>query len=142
MITYILSIFFLFLASVCNSIMDKTSHHFSTSVFSSMGDWWDSVNSWKLKYIDGDSTKGRVKWWFGLNKPVQLTDAWHFFKMLMIIFIGTSIVLMSMNKPIGFNVFDNFWGVIIDFIGQLLLMGVVWNKTFTIFYHTVWSKKT
>ena len=91
-----LSLLFIVLASICNSIMDTSVHHYSTSIFKKLNPlWWDGETSWRNKYIDGDSTKGRVKWYFGLDKPVQLTDAFHFFKMWMIIFISLSIVLFD-----------------------------------------------
>jgi hypothetical protein len=122
--------------------MDKTSHHFGQSVFKDKGDWWDSVNSWKLKYVDGDSTKGRIKWYFGLDKPVQLTDAWHFFKMLMIVFICTSISLLILNPVLIVRLTDGWLDYVFNFVGQLVIMGIVWNNTFTLFYHTIWVKKT
>lgn len=127
-----LSLLFIIFASICNSIMDKSVHHYSTSIFRNMNPlWWNGEISWKNKYIDGDSTKGNVKWYFGLNKPVQLTDAFHFFKMWMIIFICLSIVC-----------FDCYF--IKNFISFLLfftIYGVLWNCTFSLFYNRILKGK-
>jgi hypothetical protein len=144
MILYLFSVFFLFLASVCNSIVDTVDHHQSTSIFSKLKNqlWWNSNQGWRNKYIDRDPKKGRVKWWFGLNKPVQLTDSWHFFKMWMIIFICTSIVLMVLSPALWITLTGGWVDYVANFLGQLVIMGVVWNKTFTLFYHTIWIKKT
>jgi tryptophan-rich sensory protein len=103
--------------------------------------WWNSSQGWRNKYINRDPKNGRVKWYFGLDKPVQLTDAWHHFKMWMIIFICVSITLVVMNPPIMLTLTDNWLDYVINFIGQLWIMGGVWNKTFTIFYHTLLIKK-
>jgi hypothetical protein len=116
---------FVALGATCNSIMDVTSHHFEQSIFK--GSWWDSVNSWRLKYVDGDHTKGRIKWYFGINKPVQLTDAWHFFKMLMIFFMCAAIATMSYVGPMSFT----WWPF------TFTIAGIVWNTTFSLFYDKI-----
>lgn len=44
-------------------------------------DYWDPDKSWVNKYVDGDSEKGRKKFFFGkLNVPVAFTDGWHLMK--------------------------------------------------------------
>lgn len=125
---YIISIIFFVLAAICNSIMDKTDHHFNKSIFKTFKNrkWWYTPNSWKNKYVDGDSTKGRVKILFNINKPVQITDAWHFFKTLMIIFICISIVTY---QPI-YNKF-------ID----IIIYGTIWNTNFSLMYNRILKKK-
>ena len=82
-----------------------------------------------------------IKWFFGLDKPVQLTDSWHFFKMWMIIFICTSISLMVINSPLMVVLVDNWFDYVINFCGQITIMGIVWNKTFSLFYDKIWIKK-
>ena len=143
MILYLFSVFFLFLASVCNSIVDTVDHHQSISVFSKLKNpmWWNSDQGWRNKYIDRDPKNGRVKWYFGLNKPVQLTDSWHFFKMWMIIFICTSISLLILNPVLIVRLTDGWLNCVFNFVGQLGIMGIVWNKTFTLFYHKIWLIK-
>lgn len=114
-----ISILFIFLASLCNSIMDKTSHHFHKSIFKNLNPvWWNAEISWKNKYILLDPKNGRRKLLF-FNYPVQLTDAWHFFKTLMIIFICLAII---------------FYQSIFNWYFDLLIFGTCWNLTFSLFY--------
>jgi hypothetical protein len=131
-----LSIILLLLASICNSIMDKSQFHYYRSVFKSLNlnqSWWDGNISWKNKYIDQDVKKGRRKILNShINYPVQLTDAFHFFKMLMIIFLCCSIIT--------FNPCDVFVNCEINFINFsiiLLFYGIVWNVTFSLFFNHI-----
>jgi hypothetical protein len=105
--------------------MDVTSHKFYRSIFSKIKNieirlWFNSTESWRLKYEWYDNQiVGRRKW-NGITIPVQITDAWHFFKMLMIVFICGAIVLYEpiVNTPIDF-----------------MLAGVVWNVVFSFHYN-------
>lgn len=90
--------------------------------------WWDGDISWKNKYVDGDTEKGRIKWFFGINKPVQLTDAFHFFKMLMIIFICFSIVCGV------FSSLEHEWYI---FLLLFISYGITWNVVFSRFYDKI-----
>lgn len=145
-----ISLGFLVLATICNAIMDKSKFHYHKSVFRDWHvdrvfrigakfykitldrHWWDGTVSWKNKYVDRDFNKGFIKWnifGFEINKPVQLTDAFHFFKMWMIIFIVLSIV--------------TFPGVSsgLVFISYFLLYGITWNLTFSTFFHKIFEKE-
>ena len=124
------------LAAMCNAIMDKVDHHYYRSVFSNMKNplWWNQVEGWKNKYVDRDPEKGRVKWLWGLiNKPVQLTDAWHFFKMWMVIFMCSAVVTASITAW-----YENpkWYSCII----LLITFGFVWNSTFNVFYNKLLEK--
>jgi hypothetical protein len=126
--------------------MDKTSHHFYQSVFNKMKNrvWWNPSESWRLKYVDGIKENGRVKWnvlGFTFNKPVQITDAWHFFKTLMIIFTATSISLLTLSPVLYIELNGTWIDYVCNFIGQLTILGILWNKTFSIFYDKIWVKK-
>lgn len=146
------SIVFLLLASVCNAIMDVCSYKFRKSILALDKDvkflfwtidkhswwrWWNGEYSWRNKYLNDDVSQGRLKikhiftklLLIGeLNYPVQLTDAWHLFKTLMIIFICSSISHpLSLTTPIT----NNF---ILDFFIYLTILGIVWNKTFSYLY--------
>lgn len=132
MIWLISSIIFIALASMCNAIMDTSNHHFSTSIFQNYDMlWWDGEISWKNKYVDGDPEKGRVKIMGNINMPVQLTDAFHFFKTWMIIFICSAVVcgLFSVQEPI-------WWHFPIFLLGY----GTVWNLVFSGFYDKILKK--
>jgi hypothetical protein len=128
----IVSVSFFMLASICNSIMDVTSHHFSLSIFKNLNPmWWNGEISWKNKYVNGDPTKGRKKLWGNINYPVQLTDCWHFFKMLMIIFLTVSVVTFDstiINHPYQYLLY-------------ICLYGFFWNTTFSLFYNKIFKLK-
>lgn len=127
---YIISFLCLSAAALCNAIMDKPSHHFYHSIFKTFKPrkWWDAKNGWRNKYVDGDSRKGRVKWnilGIKINKPVQVCDFWHFFKMLMVFFIVGAIMTFPSE-----SVDWEWWKWYLAFAGY----GVAWNGTFTLFY--------
>ena len=116
------------IAAICNAVMDVTQFHFEKSIFSSLNPkWWNGSISWKNKYIDGEWKNGRVKWLWGIiNKPVQLTDAFHFFKMLMVIFMCLGVIIP--HPPM---VIENS---ILSFLIVLLMFGGIWIMFFNIFY--------
>lgn len=125
-----ISLLFISFAAICNAIMDVCSFHWHDSVFNRFDrKWWDSSISWKNKYINSDVKQGRRKILDShLNYPVQFTDAWHFFKMLMLIFIALAII--TYEKPEDYL-------VVIDFI----LIGFIWNLTFSVYYKKILRKK-
>lgn len=126
-----ISLFLFLLAAICNAVMDTSNHHFSTSIFKNLNPlFWNGEISWKNKYINGDSRLGRRKWKYGINYPVQLTDAFHLFKMLMIIFLAMSVITFEKSFFVSeYNLFS--FGLI------LTLYGFVWNTTFSFFYNKV-----
>lgn len=146
-LNYILIIFFFSLASICNSIMDTLDHHQESSIFSKFKNkmWWNFHQGWRNKYIDRDPKNGRVKWnilGILINKPVQLTDAWHFFKMLMIIFAAISITLALTNANIIYLIdFKNDLNYILNCIIHMSILAFAWNPIFTLFYHKIWMIK-
>ncbi len=119
------SLLFFCLAAFCNAVMDTCVHHYSTSIFSKWDRmYWDAGISWRNKYNNFDEEQGRVKWlWF--NKPSFLTDAWHLFKSLMIVFIVLSIVTYS---PLTFG------NTLINGFVDLVIWGISWNIMFSFFY--------
>jgi hypothetical protein len=122
-----LSIIFLVIASICNALMDTITHHYSTSIFSKFNPkFWNGETSWRNKYIDGDPSKGRKKWFYGeLNVPVQVTDAWHLSKTIMIIAICSSIIVYD----------PGFW-----WWADLIIYGIAWNSTFSLFYNRIFKR--
>lgn len=127
-----ISFVFIILAAICNAIMDVVCQHHNTSIFQKykIGFWSDAyLESWKNKYIDGDPKRGRVKWYFGLNKPVQITDAFHFFKMLMIICICLSIITFTGCGYVWYYL-----------LLELVIYGTLWNISFSLFYDKILKK--
>jgi len=124
------------MASICNAVMDTSVQHYHSSIFTKLNPlWWNGETSWKNKYIDGDPNKGRIKWFLGIDKPVQLTDAFHFFKMWMIIFICLSIV--TFDKCLVFvNCEIHWYSILITFT----IYGLIWNSVFSLFYNKIFKR--
>jgi hypothetical protein len=113
--------------------MDTSVHHYSTSKFKKLNPYfWDGEISWRNKYVNGDPSQGRVKWFLGINKPVQITDAFHLFKMFMIIFICLSIITFDKCAVLVGCEFS-----LISFLMALGVYGVIWNTTFSLFYNKI-----
>lgn len=129
-----ISIILIALAAICNAVMDICSHHYYYSVFTRFNDkFWNSNTSWANKYVNGDPAYGRVKWLGGLmNKPVQLTDSWHLFKSLMIVFLISAIPFCPTNE-LGIENWMYYSAVIIA-------GGTTWNLTFNLFYNHLLRK--
>jgi hypothetical protein len=120
----VFSIIFICLAAISNAVMDNIKDHWYKSVFNSKRfnrQWWDPELGWQNKYkvIDIDG------YYIRNNIPVQVSDAWHLFKSLMIIFLCASIVTY---KPL-FGLWD------------ILIFGTVWNATFSLFYNWILISK-
>ncbi len=114
------------LAAISNAIMDVISFHFGTSVFSKLNaQFWNPELSWKNKYVNNDPLQGRRKLIFGINTLVQLSDSWHFFKASMLIFIIAAIA---------------FYTPVVKYY-DFLLIGTLYNITFSFFYNTILRKK-
>jgi len=109
--------------------MDTCNNHFTTSRFRNLNkSWWDGSVSWKNKYTYLNPLTRR-KTIFGLNYPVQLTDAFHFFKMFMILFVCISIITFR-----GYNLINGNW---INFLLLLFIYGFIWNTVFSLFYNKI-----
>lgn len=145
------SILLVGLASASNSVMDTVDHHQSKSIFSKMKNqkWWNIKDGWKNKYVDYDFDASmnlplrRIKWHiFGItfNKPVQITDSWHFFKMWMIIFMCAAIVIFPYTAYCICAGHGILWLILASTI-WLTVFGVIWNTTFSWTYHTLFILK-
>lgn len=122
------SFLFLILASFCNAVMDTCAHHYYKSVFSKHNPYfWNADISWVNKYINRDSSLGRKKIYKNINYPVQFTDSWHLFKMLMIIFITLSIVTFDCSVILNYKYY----------LLYICIYGCLWNCTFSLFYNKI-----
>jgi len=120
--TYIL----IFIAAFSNAIMDTLRHHFDKSVFKNLNQqFWNAAVSHTNKYKNGDSKLGR-KYPKCLSPLTDIfSDAWHIFKIIMIVAI---IIGFSITKQFQFS--------------DLLIHWAIWFATFEIFYsHILISKK-
>lgn len=118
----VISITLWILASICNSIMDRSTYTWHSSIFTKFKNPFFDKDGWKNKYINRDPINGRKKLIGNINYPVQLTDIFHFSKMLMVTFICFSII---------------FYIPIIDYKWDLLIYGLTWNLIFNIFYNYI-----
>jgi hypothetical protein len=75
--------------------MDISDHKPNLFVFKVNENWFYKRKSWKNKYINRDVAQGRKKLFGVLLYPVALTDAWHLFKSLMLLFIAVGTVLFA-----------------------------------------------
>jgi hypothetical protein len=129
-----ISIILIALAAICNAVMDICSHHYYYSVLTRFDSkFWNASTSWANKYVNGQPANGRVKWLGGImNKPVQLTDAWHLFKSLMIVFLISAIPFCPSNE---FGLPEWIYYLLVIGVG-----GTVWNLVFNLFYNRILRK--
>ena len=126
-----ISLLLVALAAICNAVMDVISFHYKQSIFTKFNpQWWNPAISWKNKYIDWDNDVRMEKViyignLFSIKYPTFLTDAWHFFKSLMIVLLGFAIVL---------------YNPVVNIYVDIILVGLAWNLTFNVFYNKIFKK--
>ncbi len=114
-------------AAICNAIMDKLAHHYNKSIFTELDPrFWNPNMSWLNKYVGRNPDKGHRKVWV-FKYPVALTDAWHLFKSLMLVFLMAAVVCYS---------YAGVWWAVSDF----LFLGGIWILTFNLFYNIILAK--
>jgi hypothetical protein len=114
-----MTIIFIILAAVCNSVMDVLSTRYYVSIFGNLKNrqFWDWNMSWRNKWQWGEKENGE-KFFLSSTMLSFLTDGWHLFKALMLLFISLAIVTY---KPI-FGYFD------------IILFSIIWGVVFEICY--------
>ena len=133
------------LAGFCNAIMDTVDHHFLQSVFSLIRGqkkrlWWNEYQGWRNKYINRNQALGLRKMrilGMYFNYPVQLTDAWHFFKTIMLVLCALGIsegILYYTLLPLVVW----YWYV----SGCLIAFCTAWVLGFNFGYNKVLLRKT
>ncbi len=88
---------------LCNSVMDVLKDHHKKSIFQKhlTGYWADAtLVSCNNKYNFNDPLKGRRKWFWNIDKPVELLSAWHLFKFFMFVFITLAIISFPGNTSL------------------------------------------
>ena len=128
------SVLFWMVAARSNAIMDTLAHHYSTSIFSDKDKYpeiiWNPEKSWTNKYVNGDKEQGfkKVRFLFwDVNIFMFMTDKWHLYKSLMLVFMVNSIVTY---RDLGW-----FWNLV-----MFAVYGVVWILTFNIYYNKILKK--
>lgn len=122
-----MSALFIILAAICNAVMDTLMHHYYKSIFKKYDpQFWNPYLSWKNKYVDWDGGDHRMKGF------VQVSDAWHIFKTLMIVFICISVASFPMMPQICIS--DSQF---LNYSIYIAIFGVAWNISFNIFYNKI-----
>ena len=116
-----------------NSVMDTLAHHYSSSKFSDKTNqlWWNPSISWRNKYKDGDPKKG-PKFFGSTTFLVFTTDAWHFYKWIL---LG----MLPIPGAILFSLMG--WGHWLFGIIGYVVLRFAFASTFHLFYHKVHPKK-
>jgi hypothetical protein len=126
------SLILIILASICNSIMDVLFTRYDKSIFKKCNPlYWNPQLSWKYKWKMPLQPPIKKWYYFGVYPQYEerfpysstifvfITDAWHLFKALMLLFIMLSIV--------------NYVPLINPYIDWFLYY-ITWTSIFTYLY--------
>lgn len=127
------------LAAIANSIMDTVSFHYRNSIFGRLNErFWNPVLSWRNKYkpkpedVTAEywyTSKEGLRFKFPFAWIANFLDAWHLFKMLMLLFWAGAVAW------VGFKGWAFVWYI------DIPLLYPAWNWTFTLFYKYIWNGK-
>jgi len=115
-----ISLIFVLLAAVSNSVMDVLQFHFTRSIFI-RGEhlFWNPEISWENKWKNGDPSQGE-KFWGSTRWFVFATDGWHLAQFLMLTFFSLAIVF--------YQPMHSWW---LDLIIYKVLFGVGFELFYT-----------
>ena len=126
----------LIISAFSKSIMDAIQFHHKESIFSKIKGpfwnlWFNPSESWKLKWKNGDPFQGE-RFPGSSTIFVWITDAWHFFQMMMLSAFQISIILavllnIKMTILIGIIVFAS--------------TKVIYGGIFELFWKYIWKIK-
>jgi len=136
MITLILIFFLLIISAASNAAMDILDFKFNSSIFSEVSEkwynWFNPEESWKNKYKNRDPQQGPA--FFGSTTfLVWTTDAWHFFKMIML-----SCLTASITIGIGYIAFANY--PILKLIFADAIVYFIIRFLYGFIFETFWTK--
>lgn len=117
------------IAGYANAVMDMLAHHYSTSKFSLKKNqqYWNPKLSWRNKWKNGDPEQGE-RFFLSSSLLVFTTDAWHFYKWIML-----SVIPIPGAMIVGFT----FWGHWVFFVVGYIVLRTAFAGTFHLFYHGV-----
>jgi hypothetical protein len=133
----VIEIILMTIAGFFKAMMDTLQFHFYDSVFnvgcSKFGSFFNPEVSWRNKYVDGMTHKGRVKWLWGfINKPVAFTDMWHLSQSIYLNAIFIIMLFLYVSSP---NINECF------FIGEIIGLIAVFKGVFVLSYNIILIKK-
>lgn len=122
-----LTLIFVFLAAVCNAIMDVITYRFDTSIFSKVVrlKWFiDPKVSWRNKYKNEDPSQG-ANFPFSTTVLCAITDLWHLTKniMLVLLYVGITCYIPIINPVLDVILYYIVFGVTFE---------ICWSRLFII----------
>ena len=134
MLSLIIGILLVSIAGISKAIMDKLQFHYHKCIFKINPvkydqKFWDPTLSWENKYKEGSMTE--PKFLGSTTYFVFLTDAWHFFQMIMLL-----------SLFIGISVTAYYSGSFIYMIIKVILLRSFFGLSFTIFFNKILNVKT
>jgi len=125
-----ISLILMSLSGICKSMIDTNLFHHEQSVFKGKT-FFNSNESWKLKYKQGDKTKGD-RFFLSSTLFVFCTDSFHLFGMLNHFLICAAIVLYSPITPIKIKALS----ILVDFV----IIKIAHQSVFHAFYSWIFVK--
>lgn len=121
-------------AAICNSSMDIVKNDWSQSIFSripygAFWYYWFAEDSWLNKFNHRVVSMGRNK------VPIIFTDNWHFAKFCMVVSMCFAAILY---KPVFDCQFMKLGEYNLNWVFDIILLGLCWNVPFDLFYNKVW----
>lgn len=122
-----LTLIFVFLAAVCNAVMDVITYRFDTSIFSKVVrlKWFiDPKVSWRNKYKNEDPSQG-ANFPFSTSVLCAITDLWHLIKniMLVLLYVGITCYIPIINPVLDVILYYIVFGVTFE---------ICWSRLFII----------
>lgn len=121
-----LTLIFVFLAAICNAIMDVITYRFNSSIFSKFVQlkWYiDPSMSWRNKYKNGDPNQGPV-FPFSTTVLCVITDLWHLAKsiMLVLLYVGITCYVPIINPVLDVILYYIVFGVTFELFWSILFI--------------------
>ena len=113
-----ITITFITLAAIFNSLMDTLTFHYESSIFADypkLKQFFDGYLSWRNKYKNGNPLDGR-KFFGSTTFLVWLTDGWHLFKCAMLLCFCAAIVYYKplTNPLLDIFIFYVWFGIVFE----------------------------
>ena len=120
-----ITITFIALAAIFNSMMDIVSFHYQESIFMNypkLTQFLDANFSWQNKYKNRDYKQGR-RFFGSTTFLVWLTDGWHLFKCAVLLCFCIAIVFYKplTNPILDIFIFYVWFGIIFEFFFAYVL---------------------
>jgi len=121
-----LTLIFIFLAAICNAIMDVITYRFNLSIFSKFVQlkWYiDPSVSWRNKYKNGDPNQGPI-FPFSTSILCAITDLWHLTKsiMLVLLYVGITCYVPIINPVLDVILYYIVFGVTFELFWSILFI--------------------